>query len=454
MGFLEPTPIQVKAVPLGLEGKDILATAQTGTGKTAAFCLPIAVKLLENPAATALVLAPTRELALQIDEFWRKLTQHAHDLRSAVIIGGASFFNQNKAIARRPRMIIATPGRLLDHLGRGNISLSNVAAFTLDEADRMLDMGFAPQLNEIVSLLPRQRQNFLFSATWDKTLDDLCKKVLFSPVRIAVGTTSQAAGTISQSIVPTTVKDKNEALLNELNDRKGLILIFARTQVRTDRVSKFLTSYGIDVGRIHGGRTQSQRNLALKGFKAGKPQIMVATDIASRGIDVVDIAHVINYDLPQLPEDYIHRIGRTGRNGAVGEAISFVLPEDREQWREILRLLKKTGSAEPKVRSQEGMAAKRPANQQPSQPSVIQTGSRPVISQVKSPVLVAAPSPVRAAIEPAHPRSRPKPQSEGRGGPRPEVKRQHRPGPVQAKVRPAFAERSLDRDDAIDSAQF
>jgi superfamily II DNA/RNA helicase len=247
-------------------------------------------------------------------------------------------------------MIIATPGRLTDHLNRRTIQLNQTRILVLDEADRMLDMGFAPQLGHILRFLPNARQTLLFSATWESSLDQLSKKYLRNPIRVAVGSTSQAAPTIEQTAISTTGKDKNETLLDVLNERQGSVLIFARTKSRTDRLARYLHSYGLEVGRIHGGRTQGQRNSALHAFKTGRVRILVATDIAARGIDVAQIAHVINYDLPQAPEDYIHRIGRTGRAGAKGEALSILTPEDRLKWKDISRLLKKTGSALPQLR--------------------------------------------------------------------------------------------------------
>ncbi len=347
--FETPTPIQLKAIPLGLDGKDLIGTAQTGTGKTAAFSIPTAVKLLKNPNATALFLAPTRELAQQIELFWRNLTKFNPELRSACIIGGAAYGPQFKALARKPRLIIATPGRLVDHLNQKSIHLSNTAVLVLDEADRMLDMGFAPQLNQIARFIPKLKQTFLFSATWQQSLDSLSKKYLVNPVRISVGQISKAADTVEQTLIQTTTVKKNETLLDEINLRKGSILVFTRTKIRTDRLARYLDSYGLNVGRLHGGRTQKQRNTALSMFRAGATRVLVATDVAARGIDVNDIAHVINYDLPQQAEDYVHRIGRTGRAGLTGKAVSLVTPEDRGKWKDISFHLKRTGSVLPRM---------------------------------------------------------------------------------------------------------
>jgi ATP-dependent RNA helicase RhlE len=331
MSFDTPTPIQSQAIPAALLGKDLVGCAQTGTGKTAAFCIPILTRMLNHSSKTnALILVPTRELAIQIDTFWRKITQFTPGLNSAVIMGGVAMQAQIRALSRQPRLIIATPGRLVDHLSRRTVQLSKVEVLVLDEADRMLDMGFAPQLSQILKQLPGQRQNLFFTATWAPELDQLAKKYQ-----------------ITQSVVMTTTKQKNDALLDELNKRSGSVLVFARTKSRTDRVARYLSEYGVDVSRLHGGRTQGQRNAAMDAFRTGKSRVLIATDIAARGIDVLKIGHVINYDLPQSPEDYIHRIGRTGRAGEVGQAVSLITPEDRQDWRQILRLLEKSGSQVP-----------------------------------------------------------------------------------------------------------
>jgi superfamily II DNA/RNA helicase len=344
LGFTKPTPIQAGAIPVALTKKDLIGVAQTGTGKTAAFSIPMLVTLSESPGKTALILVPTRELALQIDEFWKGLTKFSPNMHSVILIGGVAMSPQVRGLQRKPRVIIATPGRLCDHLQRRTMDLKTTEILVLDEADRMLDMGFAPQLNTIVRQLPAARQTLFFTATWSSEMDGLAKKYLRNPERVTIGAVSTAAPKVDQSIIKISVAAKNEGLLDEVNAREGTILIFARTQSRTDRVARYLLSYGVDVGRIHGGRSQAQRTAALDSFRKGAIRVLVATDIAARGIDVLDIGHVINYDLPQVPEDYIHRIGRTGRAGATGKAVSFVTPEDRSQWEEIYRLLKRGGT--------------------------------------------------------------------------------------------------------------
>lgn len=366
LNFKNPTPIQEQAIPPSLFGQDVIGIAQTGTGKTAAFCLPIFAKFEKDPAARALVLAPTRELALQIDQFWRKLTQFRTEHRSALLIGGASMGEQVRALRMRPRLIIATPGRLLDHIRRRSVDVSKTSMLVMDEADRMLDMGFSPQIKEIARYLPKARQTLLFTATWDSRTDQLSKQYLNKPFLTSVTPASQAAPLIEQKVVQTSSNRKNETLLDEINVREGSVLVFVRTKHRTDRVTKYLASYGLEVNRLHGGRTQAQRNSALSAFRNGRVRVLVATDIAARGIDVAKIAHVINYDLPQVAEDYIHRIGRTGRAGQPGNAVSLVTPEDRELWRAIARVLEKGGSKVPQLNTP--IAASKPKPKKPFRP--------------------------------------------------------------------------------------
>ncbi len=343
MNFEKPTEIQAKAIPVAFTNRDIIGCAQTGTGKTAAFCIPTITRLLSLPQKSALILVPTRELGTQIVETLKKLTRYCPELMSTLLIGGMPMQPQIRALQRKPRIIVATPGRLVDHLKRKTISISTIEVLVLDEADRMLDMGFAPQLNDILRALPKARQTLLFSATLPKDIEKLSSRFLNNPVRVTIGTVSQPAQRIQQSVIQTNAAKKNDTLMNELNLRKGSVLIFARTKLRTDRVARYLEEYGHAVTRLHGGRSQGQRNSAVSGFRDGRFRILVATDIAARGIDISHIAHVINYDLPQAPEDYIHRIGRTARAGAEGQAVSLITPEDRNQWRQISCLLTKTG---------------------------------------------------------------------------------------------------------------
>ena len=341
--WTKPTEIQARTIPIALQNQDLIACAQTGSGKTGAYCIPIITRLSENLTATALVLAPTRELAQQIGDVIRDLTSFTPGFTHALIIGGADMSRQVNTLKRHPRIIVATPGRLTDHLHRGYLSLKNTQFLVLDEGDRMLDMGFAPQLNEILKFLPKQRQTMLFSATMPPKVRALAHSYLVKPVSITVGPDSQPVEKIRQKAIECTMENKNIRLMDELNSHKGSVLIFARTQKRTDNIARYLQSYGYSVTALHGGRTQGQRNQALKGFRDGKFRILVATDIASRGIDVPDLPLVVNYDLPMFDEDYVHRIGRTARAGASGEAITLLLPNDRKAWLSLARKFKIKG---------------------------------------------------------------------------------------------------------------
>lgn len=343
MKFSSPTPIQAKAIPIGIEGKDLIACAETGSGKTAAYAIPLIHQLLIRTDAAALILAPTRELASQISTVLRSLTLTTPNLRLISIVGGADMRKQLQQLKAKPRIIVATPGRLTDHLRRGSLKLDKVGFLVLDEGDRMLDMGFAPQLDVILKFLPKQRQTSLFSATLSPKVHQLAQKYLHQPVRVSVGAESMPPSAITQKSIQTTHDKKNDVLLDELNARRGSAIVFTRTKHRTDKVAKYLASYGFAVSRIHGGRSQGQRNMALKGFRDGEFRILVATDIAARGIDVPQIAHVINYDLPMCDEDYLHRIGRTARAGQSGEALSLLTPEDKSAWFHLAKKYKIPG---------------------------------------------------------------------------------------------------------------
>lgn len=358
LDFKKPTPIQEKAIPVILKGTDVIGTAQTGTGKTAAFCIPALTYLLNNAEKSALILVPTRELALQIEKFWIQLTQFCPEVTSVVLIGGVPIATQVKRLAKNPRLMIATPGRLVDHLQLDNFNLKTVNLMILDEADRMLDLGFSAQLAEIARLVPHKRQTLLFSATWNSEISELAKKQLnHQMVRIFVGETSQAAASVTQNLLKTTESGKRDLLLDVINAERGSLLIFTSTQVRAESVANYLSEYGVGVNRIHGGRTQGQRSTALKQFREGKIKVLVATDIAARGIDVNEIAQVVNYDLPQIAEDYIHRIGRTGRAGLEGIATSFLTEADEGKWMDVLELLKKTGSPIPRAHVKRSLRA-------------------------------------------------------------------------------------------------
>jgi len=338
MKFVKPTPIQGKAIPIALQGQDLVATAQTGTGKTAAFGLPILEKLLADEEAKALILAPTRELAVQIAHFFRDLIGKM-PIQVTLLIGGVPVKRQAEILKKHPRVIVATPGRLLDHLKARKLHLEKCKILVLDEADRMLDMGFAPQLREIRRFIPRHRQTMLFTATMPSDMMKLAQEYLHNPTKISAGENMKPVKKIVQSVIETPQYLKQQVLIEQLQKREGSVLIFLRTKHRTDKLAKFLRNNKFKVARIHGDRTQGQRESAIEGFRSGEYRILVATDIAARGLDINNIAHVINYDLPQQPEDYVHRIGRTARNGAGGESLCLVTPEDKKTWKSIEKLI-------------------------------------------------------------------------------------------------------------------
>ena len=339
-GFSAPTPIQAQAIPPALAGRDVIGCAQTGTGKTAAFVIPLVERLVAQPKGQprALILTPTRELALQTLTTIERLGR-SHRVSATVIVGGADMQAQVRGLRQRPDILVATPGRLLDHMWNGTISLSSMTMLVLDEADRMLDMGFAPQINQILDALPEERQTMLFSATLPTDLARLVQASVNNPVRVMVAPSATTADGITQAVHHTSHHAKADLLLSLLGADTGTALVFTRTKHRADRLGRLLGSAGHRVAVLHGNRSLSQRKAALEGFKRGTFRVLVATDIAARGIDVANIGHVINFDLPNCPEDYVHRIGRTARMKTTGRATSFVTQEDHRQLRDIERLL-------------------------------------------------------------------------------------------------------------------
>jgi len=339
--FLTPTEVQAAAIPQAAAGKDIVATAQTGTGKTLAFLVPVMDKLLRQHESQpgALVLAPTRELALQIGAQYEQLRGRKLP-QAALIIGGASERAQLQAVRAGAKLIIATPGRFEDLLDRKLIKMQGITTLVLDEVDRMLDMGFLPAIRRIVSLVPRARQTLCFSATLEASVAHLIHDYVRDPVRLAFGSTQKAAESVDLTTYEVETDQKLALLKHLLREQDGRTLIFVRTKRATDRLAEKLKRDGINVGVLHGNRSQSQRNSALSDFQRGKSQVLVATDIASRGIHVDDIAQVINYDLPAIPEDFIHRVGRTGRAGATGTAATFFSRVERSDLAMLERTLK------------------------------------------------------------------------------------------------------------------
>lgn len=350
-GYVSPTPIQAKAVPIVMDGRDVMGAAQTGTGKTAAFTLPILHRLMQfaNTSASparhpvrALILAPTRELADQVFESVQTYSKHT-PLRSTVVFGGVDIGPQREALRRGCEVLVATPGRLLDHVEQKNVNLGQVGILVLDEADRMLDMGFLPDLDRIVRLLPKQRQGLLFSATFSNEIRKLGRTYLNSPAEIEVAKRNATADTVTQIAYPLSGSQKRAAVVHLVKSR-GLsqVIVFSNTKLGTSRLARELVRDGVKAESIHGDKSQLDRMKALEAFKAGELEVLVATDVAARGLDVAGVPCVINYDLPYNAEDYVHRIGRTGRAGREGEAIALFTPDEERYLLDIEKLIKTT----------------------------------------------------------------------------------------------------------------
>lgn len=343
--YVTPTPIQHQAIPIAIQGKDVVGVAQTGTGKTLAFGVPMVQRLM-NSAGRGLVLLPTRELAMQVEEEFRKVG-HSLGLRTAVLIGGAPMGPQIAAIRRDPHVIIATPGRLNDHLEHKTAHLGKISILVLDEADRMLDMGFLPQIRRILAVIPKERQTMLFSATLSQEIMAMASAYMKLPVRIEVAPTGTTAERVTQEIFIVQRDAKIRLLEKILQQYTGSTLIFSKTKHGAHRIVKNLQAMGHSAAEIHSNKSLSQRRTALEGFKSGKFRVLVATDIMARGIDVSGIELVINFDLPMQSEDYVHRIGRTARAGAEGHAISFATPDQQRDIRSIERLIRKNLKISP-----------------------------------------------------------------------------------------------------------
>src|SRR5688572_32627123 len=339
-GYTTPTPIQQQAIPIAMKGRDLIGLAQTGTGKTAAFTLPIIHRLIGGPRRTrALILTPTRELCVQVEESFRKYGIHA-GIDCLPVYGGVGLEPQQTALRDGVDVVIATPGRLLDHLERQNVVFDDLEVLVLDEADRMLDMGFAPQIQKVVAQIPNYRQTLLFSATMPPEVEALARKYLRKPVVVQVGRRNTATKTVTHAVYPVP-RDRKSSLLVELlrKPEMDIVLVFVRTKPNADRVVRHLGGKGISATAMHSDRSQSERTRALDDFKSGRIRVLVATDIAQRGLDVTGITHVINYDVPQQPEDYVHRIGRTGRAAATGDAFTFMAPDEIAMVRTIERVI-------------------------------------------------------------------------------------------------------------------
>jgi ATP-dependent RNA helicase RhlE len=340
IGYTEPTPVQTQAIPVILKGGDVIGTAETGTGKTAAFLLPVIQRLGENyrPGTSVLVLAPTRELASQIEVECRKFSPKG--ITCAALIGGTGYGKQTQALKRGVNILIATPGRLIDFMEQGLVNFKGLKTLILDEADRMLDMGFLPAINRIVSSCPKERQTLFFSATMSGEIERIARRMVKDPTYVEISKRGKAAITVEQTAYPVAHQFKVPLLLDLLGkDELERVLIFTRTKRGADRIAHILEKREHKSNRIHGDRTQSQRQAALASFKSGRSRILVATDVAARGIDIDSVSHVINYDVPEVPEDYVHRIGRTGRAGNKGQAITFFTLAEEHSLRAIEKLM-------------------------------------------------------------------------------------------------------------------
>ena len=338
-GFIKPTPIQTRTIPLGIQGKDLVGIAQTGTGKTLAFGIPM-IQLLLGGKEQGLVILPTRELALQVEASLRKIGQR-QGLRTAILIGGLPFGAQRRDISRKPHIIIGTPGRINDHLVQKTLSLSNVSIVVLDEADRMFDMGFLPQIRSILRTVPKERQTMLFSATMPPEIMRLAKDYMKTPLRVEVTPPGTTVDSVTQELFIVGREQKPELLAQLLKKYLGSTLVFTKTKHGAKKVARQIRDLGIRSSEIHSNRSLSQRREALDGFKSGRYRVLVATDIASRGIDVIGIELVLNYDLPGTSEDYVHRIGRTARAGSKGHAITFAMVSEGKEVRAIERVIQK-----------------------------------------------------------------------------------------------------------------
>ena len=334
--FKTPTPIQYKSIPPALEGKDVMGIAQTGTGKTLAFGIPM-IQRLAQIKGRGLIVLPTRELALQVDEELQSIGR-SFGLKTAVLIGGASMGLQMQSLRRNPHIIVATPGRLLDHMNQRTVNLSEACIVVLDEADRMLDMGFAPQINRILAALPKERQTMLFSATMPNDIVNIATRYMKSPLRVEIAPQGTTAERVTHEVYVVKKEAKGRLLESVLAQYAGSVLVFSRTKHGAKKLTRLVKAMGHSAAEIHSGRSLPQRRDALEGFKSGKYRVLIATDIAARGIDVKGIEIVLNYDLPDDPSDYVHRIGRTGRAGHEGHAISFADPSQGNEVRSIERL--------------------------------------------------------------------------------------------------------------------
>ena len=382
MNYETPTDVQAKTIPLVLEGRDVLVTAQTGTGKTAAFGVPLLQKVLEaaeenpdGPFPRVLVVAPTRELAEQIGQVFRELTAFARRFRYAVVIGGSPYPKQLRELKQDPAFVIGTPGRLIDHIETSVLKLDRFETLVLDEADRMLDMGFAPQMEQIVKAMPAKRQTLMFSATLPEEVRALVASYLKKPARVEIGEVNRPVDRIEQDVIELREPEKSDRLIEEIDKIAGTIIVFTKTKVKAEKVARLLRDIGHEADALHGDLTQGARRRVTNKFRSEEIRILVATDIAARGLDINHIAHVINYDVPMVEEDYVHRIGRTARAGREGHSIIFVTPTERIRWAKIQRLMGIKTPYVSKAQTRGEEMSKRPFGKKSD--NAKPTGSRP-----------------------------------------------------------------------------
>ena len=442
-GFDVPTPIQKAAVPPALEGRDVLASAPTGTGKTAAFLLPVLQRMLsgrERRNARALILTPTRELAGQVEEQLRRLATRS-GLRGAIIVGGVAMGPQVRQLRTGVDVIVATPGRLLDHLQQGNVRLGDVEVLVLDEADRMLDMGFLPAIRQVLAEVPEERQTLLFSATLPRPIVELARTLLRNPARVDLQPTTSAAAGIRQAAYPIAHEDKAGLLLHLLEgDAVGNALVFTRTKHRANRLARTLEQRGVPCAAIHGNRTQAQRTQALQGFRTGRFRVLVATDVASRGIDVEKLSHVVNFDVPQSAEDYVHRIGRTARAQATGDAWTFVSRAEEGEMRDIERVL---GRRLERVKAEGFVSVAMPAGDEDQRDDGDDRSAphaeQPRARELHAPRGRGDHAPRAHQAHASAPRSRTAPAQRGRDGHAPRAREDYAPRPREDQPRPHAA---------------
>jgi superfamily II DNA/RNA helicase len=447
MQYSVPTPIQAQTIPSALLGQDVLGTAQTGTGKTAAYGIPLIAHLLSSNENRALVLTPTRELAIQVLALLEQMLGRKSSIKTALIIGGDSMTKQLSQLSFKPRLIVGTPGRVNDHLDRGTLKLDTTGFLVLDETDRMLDMGFGIQLEEINKYLPKKRQTLMFSATLPNNIMSMASKYLQNAVRVSIGSTIAAADTIKQEIIRTTEVEKHGILLEQLELRSGACIIFVKTKIATEKLANKLREHGHSADAIHGDLRQRNRERVIRAFRNKKHRILVATDVAARGLDIPHLEHVINFDLPQCEEDFIHRIGRTGRAGVEGSAISLITPQDHLKWRNISKMMNPGVKLDSSFDDPKGSGGRSGNNRRQSRNNSFKSNDRPTFRQESKPAFRSNDRPTfRQESKPAfrsneRPAFRQESKPAFRSNERPSFRQESKPA-FRSNERPSFRQES------------